>query len=222
MTRGEATQRLLTNEQISLDHIAKLYAQADQPEQRHRLLHIARHHALRQIRMETFNQKGRGAIGIRHDSFSADQFPNLNQPGVIVIKTFPGFPGHAHLQPGDLILAIDGQPFPADLTATKTANQFIRAVQAHPAGALVRFTVYRNDQQIPVQLHLAELTSLESMYRNAGRLQGPFLGMWDTLREKILHPPKQNPQAPPPLQEHETVPADKPLIQKQTPPGQEP
>lgn len=189
--RQRASEQLLANEQLNPDKIKHLYRQSHLPEQRHRLLNAARHHALRQMRLETFSKKGRGAIGIRHEAFSAGQFPKLGQAGLIVVETYAGFPGHAHLRQGDLILAIDQNRFATTLHPDQIADRFIRMVQEHHAGKQIHLAVHRDGRTISIQMRLANLDALSAMYKNAQNLQKRFLDQWLTLRQSIIESPPQ-------------------------------
>ena len=191
--RQSATQRLLANE-TDLQALGQLYATTQLPEQRQRLLDVACHYTVRRMRLELSANKAKAAIGIRHDAFGADQFPGVDQPGLIVVETFPGFPGHAHLRRGDLILAVDGQPFPADLMPQKIANRFIQTVQKKDAGSPGHFTVYRDGRTIDVRFHLASLHALRTMYQNAQKLQPPFQTRWLAVRRQLA---AGQPDAPP-------------------------
>src|SRR3712207_405945 len=45
--REAATRRLLRDETLALDALRELYGRAESPEQRHRLIDVLRHHAIR-------------------------------------------------------------------------------------------------------------------------------------------------------------------------------
>ncbi len=204
--RQRMTQRLLADERLDQGDIAQLYTKAHAPEQRHRLLNVARHHAVQEMRQRMFDdQEGSAAIGVRHSAFSAGQIPELDQPGLIIVETFPGFPGHAHLRRGDMILKIDGRAFPADLSTGKTAELFVRIVQEHRAGQSIHLDVHRNGRTVNIQFQLASLSALRAMYKDAQNLQQPFLEQWLSVRHKLVHQqpaiPVLSEAAPPPLVE---------------------
>ena len=183
--RQSATQRLLADE-ADLETLGQLYTKAKLPEQRQRLLNVACHYTVKRMRLKIASNNNKAAIGIRHDAFGTDRFPGIARPGLIVVETFPGFPGHAHLQRSDLILAVDGQPFPIDLTPQQTANRFIQTVQKKEAGSSARFTVYRDGRTIEVRFHLASLHALQTMYKNAQKLQPKFQTQWLTTRRQLV------------------------------------
>ncbi len=63
-TRLTATESLLIDETLTPDALAELAPLAVSLEQKHRLLGIARHHALRQLRLERFEPDGPGSLGV--------------------------------------------------------------------------------------------------------------------------------------------------------------
>ena len=97
------------------------------------------------MRLETFQQEGSGAIGIRHEAFSATQFPDLDQSGLIVVETFPGFPGHRtaatrRLDFGNRCPTICVTTFRPD----QVADRFVRMVQEHQTGEEIELAVHRD------------------------------------------------------------------------------
>ena len=138
-TRELATTQLLTDELITPKEIVELYAMAKTPEQRHRLMAIARHHQLRQQQIEHFPQDDKASIGIIHRGMGRSQLPPLDRPAVRVVHTFPGFPGYAYLRPGDLILTVDDQPMPDSSDPGDLANQFVAMIQRFRCNESVRF-----------------------------------------------------------------------------------
>lgn len=185
-TRQNTTRRLLADTQLSDDDLARLYAQAVTPEQKHRLLNVALHHTLWRLRPEKPQRSGRGAIGIRHEGVDPLQFPELQQPALLVVETFPGFPGYAHLQPRDLILNIDNQPFPPDTPAQELTQHFVVQIQNHPAGTTVELTVLRAGKTIKVRCPLASLDALQMMYSNNHAIGPLYLGAWETVRQRLV------------------------------------
>ncbi len=201
--RQHASQQLLADPQLTQEAIESLYTQAHLPEQRHRILALAKHHLLRQMIQERFKNPNRGAIGIRHEPFAADQFPGLNQPGLVVIRAYPGFPAYAHLFPGDRIVEVDGQSFRADLAAAQVGERFVQMVQDHPPNSTVRFTVYRDGQPIQVQFTVANLEALQAMHQASGQLQKPFSAAWQARRKALVALGDTPPASP---QEHPHTP----------------
>lgn len=197
--RQRATRELLADDQIYPDPIIQLYARARLPEQHHRLLDIARHHAIRKVISAQYTKEGQGAIGITHDTVGADQSEVPGRPGIVVTETFPGFPGHTYLQRGDVILSINDAPFPSGLPNKKIAEQFMATVKGHPSGATIRLSVYRSGNTVQLEFPLAHLDALQSVYKGPGNLQQPFLESWLTARRNMLnaHRHKRQPSKPP-------------------------
>ncbi len=78
--------------------------------------------------------------------------------GVIVMKVFPGSPAQkAGLQPGDIILAVNGKPI-------NSVTQLQFAIMKTPPGHKVKLTVLRNGKKL-------ELTVTVEQYPSKGELQ---------------------------------------------------
>ena len=75
---------------------------------------------------------------------------NASGSGAIVAQVVDHSPAKGHLEPGDLITAIDGQPI-------STAEQVGTTVRAKPAGTTFQFTVTRKGQTltVPITTHAA-------------------------------------------------------------------
>ncbi len=184
--RHNATGLLLIDDQLILQDIADLYAQAHTPEQRHRLLMVARHHFIRQAREAAEPQKAKGSIGITPRAMTSRQLPELGRPAIRVIDTFPGFPGYAYFQPGDLILSVDDEPIPDADQADQPSQQFIAKIQSYDAGDEVRFAVWRNGETLLLTFRLATVELLSQMYQASNRqLRQPFLNQWLAFRDKM-------------------------------------
>lgn len=181
--RQQATELLLIKDSVTIEQLHGLYQRARLPEQRHRLMSVIRHHAIERLRLERFAQEGRGSIGIVHQAVSKDHLPELDQPAVYVVHTFPGFPGYVHLQPGDLILAINDQPLPAHQAGNQLQAKFVTLVQSHLAGDTPRFTIWRQGEVIHRAFALVNIAALKQIYQdNSQSLRQPFLDAW--LEEK--------------------------------------
>lgn len=203
-TRERATRALLTDETRSVEALCGLFARATTPEQRVRLIDVICHHVVRQLREEAFDDRGGPAIGVSHEVLPAALVPRPAQAAgiggdreaqragetggaVYVLATLPGFPGHAWFEPGDLIVAIDGRPLPADLTA----DGFQAILRQSHAGEMLGFTVVRNGERLHVRLELASAAALARMYGNNPLLKPPYLGAWLAVRDRLadLAPP---------------------------------
>lgn len=174
-TRRDATERLMWDEAVRGTDIARLYALADSPEARHRLIRVATHRVIADIRRRDFPQIGKGSIGIAHQALSGDLPPALGQPGILVARTFEGFPAHGRLRVGDVILGVDGTPLADNLRGNQAANLFIQAVQSRKAGAVISLSVLRDEQTLDIEFPLANLDALQQMYEpNGGGLKAAF------------------------------------------------
>ena len=184
--REEMTSRLLADLSLTEDDLARLYTKATVPEQKNRLLAVARHYEVREMTHVKVDGQGKGAVGVRHEAVVAGRLPGVEHAGVMVVKTFPGFPAYAHLQPGDVIIEIDGQPFPADGDNVQLIEHFVSAVQVHKPDAMVRLTVLRNRKKLDVKFRLASYEALQAIYQNGGQMRQPFLAAWQSTRDRLV------------------------------------
>ncbi|MFW6058949.1 MAG: PDZ domain-containing protein [Phycisphaeraceae bacterium] len=186
--RERTTWRLLRDDDLSARHIADLYAAAETPEQRHRLLDVARHHAVRRMRDRAFDAPGdRGAIGMTHhrEALPPGSVPGLDLPAIEVIQPMPGFPAYTYLRPGDLIVGLDGENLPVE----DTMGHFKRVLQSHRPGQRVQLTIHRAGELHEHALRLASYEALNLVY-NAGAarmpLRSPFREQWLQTRADLL------------------------------------
>lgn len=185
--RQRATHALLTDTTRTIEDWRELFTAADTPEQRHRLLSVIRHHVIRQIRESTFDPgEGAASIGFSHQVVPVQGMsthPELLRGGAIqVIATLPGFPGHAHFQPGDLIFKIDDQVLPANLTA----EVFQHVLRKWKAGQMLSFTALRDGTPVEIEIRLASVEALIRMYGRDPLLKPPYLDQWVALRDELL------------------------------------
>lgn len=120
-TREKATRTLLESR---LD-LADLYAALSDPaigaERRQRLLGLT---------LERILNGPRGALGVRMDLGREDG------PGVRITATIPGMPAERHLEPDDLVVAIEGR-------AVNDREDLVRTVQGMAPGDPVRVEALR-------------------------------------------------------------------------------
>lgn len=184
-TRERATARLRASEEIDVARLRPLYAEAESPEQRHRLLDVARHHTIRQMRQRIFDRAGqRGSIGVNFDVLPAEALPRLEQPAIEIVRTMPGFPAYAHLRAGDLILAVNDR----DLSPQNVSQAFQDAVQQHERGDEIKLTLDRDGERLERHVRLASRQALHSVYdpTTAGlRLRSPFREQWESARDDL-------------------------------------
>jgi len=70
---------------------------------------------------------------------------------VVVTETQPGFPSAEVLRVGDRVIALNGEPFPLDMTF----DSFRRHVNTTPPGTIIQLTVLRGRQPLQLSLRLA-------------------------------------------------------------------
>ena len=187
-TRHAATQQLTIDETISLQTVKDLFANATNPEQRHRLLPIAEHHLLREKLQQFRTTNTAGALGITHRPLGRNHFPTLDRAAIMVINTLPGFPAHGVLQPGDFILSIADDPIPPTFTAEQVSHTFVQTIRKLPAGSTTQLTILRNDQKSTVTIRLTHLDALQKMYtRNQGTLTADYQAIVNTLLKQLQH-----------------------------------
>jgi C-terminal processing protease CtpA/Prc len=183
-TQRQAAGRALAAGPYLSDSVLRTMLQAAQSdEQRHRLLTIAEHQTLRRAIQRRQEQDQAGAIGVSHQPLPADQRPGRQQPAVLVVETIPGFPGHAHLEPGDQIIALGGKPFGDDLAT----GAFPTRIKAHRFGEPVTVTFIRDGQQKTVRFELSAVRALEMSYDpQTDHMRENFARPWFERRAKLL------------------------------------
>lgn len=176
--REAATRGLLTDEQRDLPSLQRLWNEASTVEARHRLLGVIRHLFLVEQAQAMFPAGGRGAIGVSHRTLSEAAGP---MTGAQVVTTLPGFPGHAYLQAGDVITAVEGRP----LRAGEGVEVLSERVQQLEQGQVVSLSVWRDGRGREVAFPLGSMNALVAMYGGQGlgepfasRLAAMERGLW--------------------------------------------
>ncbi len=202
--RQSTTHALLANEALTQDDLDRLYAQSQTPEQRHRLLRVARHHAIRRmIRQRYTDQDGPGSMGLSHQVIPRKQALSEDQAGVLVVLTLPGFPAYALLEPGDLLIDFAGQPFPDPLTPAG----FQELIRGHKGGETIDLTVLRDGQTLDIRFRLEQGQALAEVYDTTGMtLKPPYLGQWLKARQRMEALVTEPPQEPGQAQEQADAP----------------
>ncbi len=158
--REDALSELLADEAMDEEKITALLQRSDTAEQRHRLLAAARHHVLRAARQTDFGQGENASLGVSHDAVNRVD-PAGNPTGAVqIILTLPGFPGHAVLRSGDLITAIDGKPFPPNLSR----DRFAAIIRGYAPGDTITLSVQRGERELELKATLASAQALEAIY----------------------------------------------------------
>ncbi|MBB6430052.1 PDZ domain-containing protein [Algisphaera agarilytica] len=167
--RQEASDALYLDETLSTEQLVGWYAQAEQPEVRQRLLAVARHHFLRQMRLDTFPAEGPGSIGvvqsmqIEPPPIDADPKAQRNRTTntfALVTRVLEGFPASGRLHPLDRVVALDGQL----LGAANQNQRFEDLMGLYQAGDTLTLTVQRNGESLDIEIPLANRNALGAMY----------------------------------------------------------
>ncbi|MCE9592436.1 MAG: hypothetical protein K8S99_18170 [Planctomycetes bacterium] len=183
--RRSATHTLLADNRLTVEELAQVYRRATTPEQRNRLVEVARHHFLRREQEALASAGGAGSMGV----ILTPQMPlepgERPAPGSVrIAATFPGFPAYVHLEPGDTITALDDQPLDGD---AEVQNRFIAAIQSRKAGSELRLTLDRNGQTVKVTMQLAAFMGLKQIFDSTPTmLQGAYYTKWSELRGKYF------------------------------------
>ena len=185
--RQAATQALMRGPRLNDATMRTMLNEVDTAEQLHRLLQIAKHQTIRRFRRRNYEVAQQGAVGVRHHAVPLSQRPDDKGAAVIVIDTIVGFPGHSHFEPGDAIVAINGQPVPD----TVDDRHFKQRIPQFQRGESVRFTVVRRGERKKIKLTLAGTDALReaTQPRQVGglpSLSGPFSLTWRQRRERLL------------------------------------
>lgn len=168
--RLAATQNLLSDSMLTVTELQALYEKSRSPEQRHRLADIVLHHFIADMLATLASDSGDGAIGtLLLPSLSADYMPGLNTPAVRVGHPRPGFPAYASLLPGDLIVACNGQPFPASNNRSSAQNSLVTSIKGWPLGKDINLTVLRDGVTTVLSVRVSSLDALARIYSNVDR-----------------------------------------------------
>ena len=214
-TREAAMDALLTDDELTPQTLADWVERATELEQRHRLLALARHHALRRQREAEFAADGPGSMGVIQVIRDLSDWPAIAAeadgqagpaPGggvlprearacALVSEVLPGFPAAGRLRPGDRIIALDGRPIPGPANATL----FERQMRQYFAGDPLRLTVLRGDATQEVTVPLTNGLGLAAMYRGSNhRLHEAYEAPWLETRDRLFAPLLTDLAPPPP------------------------
>ena len=202
--RESAQAYLLTDNTLGKAVLKELIQQADAPEARQRLLRLAEHHLLRELRERDFGQPAQGddpaipqliqrrpaSVGYSYEPVMADDNPQAALPGVRVIATMPGFPGHAHLRRGDIIVQINGQSLSAHQREHDITNWVRWQIASRDAGDTIDFTVLRGGKLLAIEMVCAEGMALDHMYTTdafeAAARKEPYKRAWEQARDELI------------------------------------
>ncbi|MEX0652730.1 MAG: PDZ domain-containing protein [Phycisphaeraceae bacterium] len=184
--RQDQTHRLLADTSLAVEDLAGLMDAAASPEQRHRLLTVARHHVLRERREQMFDRPDRGSLGISHRTIAPDDLPGDtggHGAAVEIVLTLPGFPAYAALEVGDRIVAVDDQPLPPDFTA----DHFRELIVNFRSGETIKLTLDRHGERIDRTIELVSAQALTAMYDPTRlQLRPQFEDDWLNVRRRLL------------------------------------
>ena len=201
--RESAEMHLLTDDTLDEATLKALIQQARSPEQRHRLLRVAEHHMMRLMRERDFSGvneeedalpqaavRRSAAVGYSYEPVLADANPHAELPGVRVIATMPGFPGHAYLRRGDIIVQIAGQG-PSAQQREEGITAWMRwRISQHEAGDRIEFTVLRDGELLKLSMLAAEGQALDHMYTTdafeAAARKQPYQSAWQAVRDEMI------------------------------------
>ncbi len=201
--RESAEAFLLTDDSLSKAVLKQLIQQAKSPEQRQRLLRVAEHHILREMRERDFGEvpddalifprqedrKRPASVGYSYEPVLAHENPDADLPGVRVIATMPGFPGHAHLRRGDIIVQINGQGLSNHHREHDITNWVRWQIASREAGDTIDFTLLRGGKLLAVKMVCAEGIALDHMYttdafESAAR-KGGYQREWEEAYQEL-------------------------------------
>lgn len=169
--REAATRRLLAMDQINHAMLRRMYDRIDIAEQRNRMFTVAQHHLLRAMQQEVGKSDG-GVIGIRIEGVNAREIKDSDRAAVRVVYTMPGFPSYAHLEVGDLITHINGEPLvhSGDGAEAMAALQHT-VMENHHAGQKISTTVLRSGKTRTFRFKLGSRTAMSTLYVNHATLR---------------------------------------------------
>jgi len=194
--RCAATDALLIDDTLDLDALKQLAGLAQTPEQRHRLLRVARHHTLRHLRLERFPGEGTGSVGI---SYATQAQRPPAEPAILINHILPGFPATGRLRPLDRLVALNGQP----LTQTDSQKKLNSLIQSFKADQSITLTIIRGDQTRDIEVRLANHAALAGMYKPLpdSPLADEYQQLWLETRDahfaNLLPEPPPAPEAAP-------------------------
>lgn len=204
--RRAATELLLLDESLTTPQLAAWYALADQPEAQQRLIIVARHHFLRELRLERFPTAGPGSIGVVQSIQVAPIKPNADgrEDGVnarpparpstfaLVTRVLDGFPASGRLRPLDRVVAVDGKL----LGGPGNNQRFEDLMRRYQANQPITLTVERDNETVDVVIQLANGNALGNMYAFPEfGLTADFDRAWVQYQQAHF-PPRDNNLAP--------------------------
>jgi S1-C subfamily serine protease len=99
----------------------------------------------------------------------------------LISSVLPGFDAMGKLRPGDIIVALDGQPVP-DSRDPQGLDAFSQRVQLKPAGSTLEMSVLREGRPIQVCIKLANAAALEAPLQDVISPEAPQPAQLQPLR----------------------------------------
>lgn len=205
--RDRATTELMVREDLDDSDLAAAMRSARSPEQRLRLHRVALQRFFSALRPTVTSPPDHEAasLGIQlgdlanaqHRIIRPYQQPALKSPAVLVTGTIPGFPAYAWLKPGDLIVALNGEPFTGEIDQAR----FAQRLKSLDAGSQITLDVLRDGKPQHVKLRLDSLQRLNEVVRTCGRnfeQYPPFQTYVKNLLDQPVNIPQIHVQLPDP------------------------
>lgn len=173
--RADATDALLRDNTLDEPALRAMLEDpsAADPERRRRLLLIAEHHLMRALirawaeENTPIGVRESAAVGFSYNPLLPDKNPYGEDAAIIILATMPGFPGHAYLQPGDVVLSIDGRSTRSG--TIESVRRWVRgAIGAHLDGGSVRMTIQRGEDTLELVMRCTGIDALNEMYTTTG------------------------------------------------------
>ncbi len=182
--RQAQTRELLNDDGLTPERIDRLYIASTTDEQRHRLLRVARHHVIRRMIDERFaDMAGVGSMGLSHHVVRVTGPDQLTEvTGVMVVMTLSGFPAHALLESGDVIIEFAGETFKERMVPT----DFIDLIRRHQVNDTIELVVMRRGKAERIELTLCHGQALEQVYITGGvTMSEQYQRVWTSERLRI-------------------------------------
>ena len=190
--REHVQQYLLSDQSIDLDAVLKMMETTTSDEQRFRLIRIARHHVLRNIRIKDFkddgirNRRDKAAIGFTYAPLLASDNPFSDNPGATILSTMPGFPGYEMLRVGDILISVDGQTIRATASENNITQWIAWWISVHQPGDTINLTIIRRGKTLAIAVQCAQQSALTTIYKDNMATDFPLNEPYNTAWEKAL------------------------------------
>lgn len=159
--RARATEELRASDRVTLVTLEQMLAERRlSPEQRERLMDVAR---------SKFMSSPRAAMGIR--------FFMAITSRVVIERTYPGFSAYDLLEPGDIIVSVDGVKLEGPASRPTMQSQII----SRDPGEVLNLVVRRGKQTLNVQVGLGSFADLDQPNMSLTML----LRAWDARTQRF-------------------------------------